>query len=189
MWHDARTQRLLAVWSVPLIVDGHRARLDGELRRFPAPSLWLWLGALACLLAGGAAPLLVRRRDLARAEATAFALVAAGASVVIVFAFALDSYASPGTWIVGFDAIAFSRSGSGCCCGPENPNVGAAIGVGLVAVAVGLLNGAVFLHPVVLAILPGTIIRLLVVAAIGAGLSAAALGCADHAVIATPARD
>lgn len=57
------------------------------------------------------------------------------------------------------------------------------------ALAVGLLNGAVFLHPVVLAILPGTIIRLLVVAAIGAGLSAAALGCADHAVIATPARD
>jgi len=99
IWHDARTQGLPAgvdhgVLSVPLIVDGHRARLDGELRRFPAPSLWLWLGALACVLAGGAAPMLLGRRDLARAEAKVVALVAAGASVVIAFAFALDSYAS-----------------------------------------------------------------------------------------------
>ena len=38
------------------------------------------------------------------------------------------------------------------------------------------LNGAVFLHPVVLAILPGALMRVAGIAAIGAGVSAAALG-------------
>jgi hypothetical protein len=48
------------------------------------------------LLAAGAAPLLLRRGDFARAGAMSFALVAAGASVVIAFAFALDAYAFAG---------------------------------------------------------------------------------------------
>ena len=53
--------------------------------------------------------------------------------------------------------------------GPRHLHVAAAIWVGLVSVALGLLDGAVFLHPIVLAILPGTVIRLLVVTAVGAG--------------------
>ena len=70
IWPDARSQGLpsgvsLGLWSVPLIVDGRPARLEGELRRFPAPSLWLWLGILAFILAAGMFPLVLRRRDLA----------------------------------------------------------------------------------------------------------------------------
>jgi hypothetical protein len=57
--------------------------------------------------------------------------------------------------------------------GPENLQLGAAIGLGVVGLAVGLLNGAVFLHAIVLAILPGTITRLAVVVATGSGGSGA----------------
>ncbi len=186
VWHDGRAQGLPAgvdrgVWKVPLIVDRHRTWLEGELQRFGAPDLWLWLGVLACLLVAGGLPLAARRRDLARRAARGCALVAAGASVLLALAFALDSYASPGTWIEGFDAIAFLAVGLWAMVrGPENLRLAGALGMGLVSLAIGLLDGAVFLHPIVLAILPGTIIRLLAVTAIGAGLSAAALGVAFY---------
>jgi hypothetical protein len=166
------------MWTVPLIVDGHSERLEGEMWRFAAPSIWVWLGVLACLLAAAVGPLLLRARDHARGAAKRFAAVAAGASAIVVVAFALDAYASPGTWIEGFDAIAFVAVGVWAMLrAPEHLRLAGAIGVGLVGLAVGLLAGPVFLHPIVLAVLPGTVVRLLVVAAIGAGLSAAVLGC------------
>jgi hypothetical protein len=65
--------------------------------------------------------------------------------------------------------------------GPEHWHVAAAIGLGLVALAVGLLDGAIFFHPVVLAILPATAIRVFDVVAIGAGLDALALGSLIYA--------
>lgn len=195
VWHDARVQGLPSgidhgAWSVPLIVDGRLVRLKGELRRFAAPSLFLWFGVLACVIAAGAVPLLLRRRDLARAGAIGFAVLGTAASVVIALAFALDSYASPGTWIEGLDAIAFLAVGVGVLLqGPDDLHVGAAIGLGLVALAVGLLDGAVFLHAIALAILPGTVVRLIDVAAIGAGLNAGILGCMFYAETANPKRD
>jgi hypothetical protein len=96
---------------------------------------------------------------------------------VILMAFALDPYASPGTWIEGLDAIAFLAVGVWVLFrGPAQWRVAGAIGTGLVALAVGLLEGPIFLHPVVLAILPATAVRFAGILAIGAGLSAAALG-------------
>lgn len=186
VWHDARALGLPSglnrgAWSVPLIVDGRHGRLAGYLIRFPKPSLWLWLGMLVALFAAGAWPLLGRRRRLMLAGAVGCASTAAAASAIIALAFALDTYASPGTWIEGLDEIAFLAVGLGLVrWGPQNMQVGAAIGSGLVAVAVGLSKGAVFFHPIVLAILPGTLMRLLVVAAIGGGLAAAVLGCIFH---------
>lgn len=192
VWHDARVQGLPpgvahGGWSVPLVVDGRRARLEGYLTRFPAPSLWPWLGMLACLLGAGASPLLLHRRELVRAGAIGCAFFAIAASVVIALAFALDTYASAGTWIEGLDEIAFLAVGLGVLLrGPENLHVGAAIGSGLVGLAVGLSKGAIFLHPIVLASLPSTVTRLVVIAAIGAGLSAAALGCMCYVETAAP---
>jgi hypothetical protein len=182
VWHDSRVQGLPSgvdhgVWTVPLIVDGRRASLHGELRRFPAPPLWLWLAVLACWPAAASPLLLRRRRDLALRAATGFAWIAAIAATLIALAFALDPYASPGTWIEGLDAIAFLAVGVGVMLrGPQNLHLAAAIWVALVSLAVGLLEGAIFLHPIVLAILPGTIMRILVITAIGAALNAAALG-------------
>ena len=65
--------------------------------------------------------------------------------------------------------------------GPERWRVAGAVGAGLVALAVGLLEAAVFLHPIVLAILPAVAARLACVVAIGAGLDAAALGALFYA--------
>jgi hypothetical protein len=182
VWHDARVQGLpvgLAegVWRVPLVVDGRNAVMSGELHRYADPPLWLWLAALACWLAAAALPLVGHRRDVVRPLAIALALIAAGAATVVALAFALDAYASPGTWIVGVDVIIFLAVGVGVMRrGPRHLHVAAAIWVGLVSVALGLLDGAVVLHPIVLAVLPGTVMRLLVVTAIGAGASAAVLG-------------
>ena len=144
-----------------------RAGTRGGPRNVERPALLLvWFAICACLLAAGASPLLLRHRDLVRSAAIGFAVAAAAASVVIAFAFAFDAYASPGTWIEAADELAFLTAGLGV-----------------------LLRGPVFLHPIVLAALPATVVRLLVVAAIGCGLNAAALGCVFYAEIATPARE
>ncbi len=182
IWQDARAQGLppgmsKGTWSVPLIVDGRAARLTGELQRFPAPVLWPWVAMLACLLAIGALPPVLRGRELAASAAIGFGAVAALAATVILVAFALDAYASPGTWIVAVDAIVFLGIGAWTLLrGPERWRVAGAIGLGLVALAVGLLEGAIFLHPIVLAVLPGDAMRFFDIVVIGAGLAAAGLG-------------
>ncbi|MGH2895420.1 MAG: hypothetical protein ACRDPM_19445, partial [Solirubrobacteraceae bacterium] len=97
----------------------------------------------------------------------------------------------PGTWIVGVDVIIFLAVGVGVMRrGPRHLHVAAAIWVGLVSLALALLDGAVFLHPIVLAILPGTVMRLLVVTALGAGAAAAVLGSTLFSeIMAVPAAD
>jgi len=182
IWPDARSQGLppgtsRGPWSVPLIVDGRPARLEGELRRFPAPPLGLWLGVLAFILGAGALPIALGRRDLAGPASVWLGAVAACACCVVLVAFALDAYASPGTWIEAVDAIAFIGVGAWALWrAPEQWHFAGAIGLGLVALAVGLLEGAVFLHPVVLAVLPGTATRLADILAVGAGVLAAVFG-------------
>jgi hypothetical protein len=186
-WHDSRVQRLPAgvdrgTWTVPLTVDGRPARLTGELVRHARPSLALWLALLLGICALGALPLLLHRRELVPRAATALAIAAAAASIVAELALAFDGYASPGTWIEAVDSIVFLVVGLGLLFrGPENLRMGGAVGVGLVSLAVGLLDGAVFLHPIVLAVLPGTIVRLAVAIAVGAGLGAGVLGCLHYA--------
>jgi hypothetical protein len=195
VWHDARVQGLPpgvdhGVWTVPLIVDGRRASLQGGLRRYPAPPLWAWFAVLAVWLTAGGTALRRRDRDLVRPAAIGFAYIAAAATTVVVLAFAFDAYASPGTWIEGLDAIAFIAVGVGILLrGPRNLHVAAAIWVGLIAVAVALLEGPIFLHPVVLAVLPGTVMRILVTAALGAGVNASVLGALRFSEITDAVRD
>jgi len=180
IWRDARSQGLApgvdrGTWSVPMIVDGNRAQLGGLLRRYPTPALWPWLAVLGCFGASGAV-LLMGRRRLA-AAAIWLAVAAAGASVIVAVVFALDAYASPGTWIAGFDEIFFIAIGIGVLLrGPPRWHLPAAIGLGLLAAAVGISKGQIFFHPLVLAVVPGSVVRLLAIVAIGAGFAAAALG-------------
>ena len=175
---------------MPLVIDGRAGALRGELRRFSAPVVWVWLTVLAAWLAAGVAPMLHRWRSLVRPVAIVLGVLAAAAAAVTVAALALDPYASPGTWIEGLDVLVFLAVGVGLLLrGPRNLHVAAAIWLGLVSGAVGLLEGAVFLHPIVLAILPGTIMRLLVVTALGAGAGAAALGSTLFGAIAEAMRD
>jgi hypothetical protein len=78
IWHDARElarDQERRAWAVPLVVDGRRARLEGEIWRVRAPSPWPWLSVglpfvaltgllLAChrRLLGSAAVVLGQRR-------------------------------------------------------------------------------------------------------------------------------
>ena len=127
-------------------------------------------------------PRLLHRRELVPRAATALAIAAAAASIAVELALAFDAYASPGTWIEAVDSIVFLVVGLGILFrGPEHLRMGGAVGVGLVSLAVGLLDGAVLLHPIVLAVLPGTIVRLAVAIAVGAGLGAGVLGCLQYA--------
>ncbi len=187
VWQDSRAQGLLpdadrGEWKVPLVVDGRRSTLRGALQRFPPPTLWPWLAGLAALLGAGAAPLLLRRRDLIGVASSGFAVAASAAAILLMIAFALDAYASPGTWIEGLDATVFLGVGIWVLFrGPERWCIAGAVGTGLVALAVGLLDGAVFLHPIALAILPAAVVRSMGLVAVGAGLDAAALGALFYA--------
>ena len=195
VWHDARVQGLppgvdIGYWNVPMLIDGHRGGIRGELRRFPDPSPWVWLAFLAAWLGLGVPPLVTRGGDQARRGAMVFALIATAAAALTAMAFALDAYASPGTWIEALDVMAFLAVGLAIMWrGPRNLHVAAAIWVGLVSAAVGLLDGPVFLHPIVLAVLPATTMRLLVATALGAGLSAAAIASTQFSQIAEAVRD
>ena len=195
IWHDARVQGLPADvnagrWSVPLIIDGRRGALRGGLRRFADPPLWLWLTVLAMWLAAGAVPLLPGRRTGARDVPIVFAVIAATASAVTVVSLALDAYASPGTWIEGVDVLVFLAVGVAILWrGARNLHIAAAIWLGLVSAAVGLLEGPVFLHPIVLAVLPGTVMRLLVITALGAGVVAAVIASTMFGEIAEAVRE
>ena len=185
-WQDARARSLppgvpTGTWHVPLLVDGTPSRLTGELHRFSGPSLWPWLAILGGFIASGVALLRFRRNLLARA-AIAFACIAAIASVTVAVAFALDAYASPGTWIAGVDEVVFIAVGAYVLRrGPRHLVIAAAVGLGLLGLAIGVSKGAIFLHPIVLSVLPGTVTRIVVTIAIGAGITGGVLGCALYA--------
>jgi hypothetical protein len=185
-WRDSRAQGLapgvnFGQWHVPIVVDGRRTVLAGTLRRYPKPPLWPWLVLLGAFIAGSAGIALGRRDHAIRSAAVALALASAASSVLTAVVFSLDAYASPGTWIASFDEIFFALVGLWALSrGPARWRIPAAIGLGLLSIAVGISKGAIFVHPIVLAIVPGTVARILVTIAIGGGLAAAALGGATY---------
>ena len=186
IWRDGRVQALPAgvnagSWRVPLLVDGRRSELDGSLRRLPKPVLWPWLATLGVSLAAVVLLLLRRPIEDAGRLAASLALVASAASFVVAVAFSFDAYASPGTWIASVDELFFLAIGVWFLLrGPERWRGFAAIGVGLLAAAVGISKGAIFFHPIVLAVLPGTVTRLAVIIAVDGGLAAAILAGASY---------
>ena len=184
VWHDARVQGLppgaeRGAWSVPLVVDGRPVRLTGELVRELRPAVWPWpVGAAVCAALMLVFALLGRAM---RVGSIVFAVAASIAAALTALGFALDTYASPGTWIAGLDELAFIAVGLGVLVwGPRPAQAPATIGLGLLAAAVGVSKGAVFLHPIVLSLLVGVAARLFVAISIGAGVAAAVLGGASY---------
>lgn len=142
------------------MVDGHQAILQGVLRRLPAPAWWPWVLTLGVLLLAGVLPVRLGRRDLIEVMAIGAAAVVACAAIAIMLAFSLDTYASPGTWIGAVNTVAGIAVGVGVLvAGPRRWRTAAAGGIGVLGLAVGLLEGAVFLHPIVLSVLPSAAIR------------------------------
>jgi hypothetical protein len=169
VWHDVRTSN--ARWTVPISVDGRHSAITGTTTKLPHPALWPWLVLLA--LSGLAA---------LRMSPAALGTIAAAAGVVAAAAFALDAYASPGTWIESVDEIFFIVAGLGVLrWGPPVARLPSAMWLGLVAVAIGLSKGPIFFHAIVLAVLPASPVRGLTTIAIGAGTAAAVAGCVVYA--------
>jgi hypothetical protein len=185
IWPDSRSQGLppgvsVGTFHVPMLVDGRRTVLAGVLHRFPAPAVVPWVVALLALWLAAVGIVLVRGGRLAGRAAVGFALAASIASVIVVMAFVFDAYASVGTWIEGFDLVVFLGVGLWVLLrGPSRWHMAAVIGLGLVSLGVGLIDGAVFFHPIVLAVFPATAVRVFALVAIGAGSDAAALGCLE----------
>jgi hypothetical protein len=78
LWHDARVRGLppgldRGRWTIPLLVDGRRTRLAGELVRVEAPPIWPWL-ALGLPFVAATALVLVRRALLERSAVVLGAL-------------------------------------------------------------------------------------------------------------------
>ena len=192
VWHDPRLQGLppgvpRARWRVPVIVDHRRTAVAGFIWRRRRPSIWSWLAAVCGTAAVAVA--LGARVAAARLEriCVGLALLSVGAALLAVAGFALGAYASPGTWLAGANETAFALVGIGVLLrGPRRFRAAAAAGLGLLGLAVGLSLGSIYLHAIVLSVLPAQLVRGAVGVAIGAGLAASILGIVAHERLGEP---
>jgi hypothetical protein len=153
-WHDHRLAPPRAAqtgvvgrWSVPILVNGNRAAIEGTFVRVRRPRWWVW-GLVAVALAAALAGI-ARWRPPTRPRL----LVAAGALA------SLGALASASSFATG-------RRG-------WRPWLGAATGV--VCVAFSLSAISVFGHGYVISTLPPTLTRLCVLFAVVAGAATAVL--------------
>lgn len=181
IWHDVRVRGLPAGvergrWSVPLLVDGTRAELTGEVSRPPRPPVWPWL-AVGAVFAAASVLLVVRRRPGGlRTAAAVLGWIAAASTLIVTCGFAASATASEGTWVESGNEILFVLLGAGfLVAGSADTRALAGGALGLLALAVGLKSLPVLLHGVVLSGLPGNVARSAVVLAISAGAAAAAV--------------
>jgi hypothetical protein len=179
-WHDARVRGLppeidRGRWTIPLLVDGRRARLAGELVRVDAPPLWPWLALGLPFVAGTAVAL--RRRAALERSAIALGVLAGAATLVTAAAFAFASNASEGRWVEAGNEAVFALVGLAVVArGSRDARKIAAGALGLLALATALTKVPVFLHGVVLSALPATPARAAVALTIWIGATATALG-------------
>jgi hypothetical protein len=181
VWHDARVRGIpprvtRRHWTVPLLVDGERASIGGELIRVERPSTlpWFALGAISAIVV---AFVLARRRPLLRAATTVLGLVAAAATVVTAADFAFASSANEGAWVEGANELVFVLVGLAFVIwGSSDTRALAGGALGLLALAVGLSKLPALLHGIVLSALPGQLSRTAVAVAICAGGAAVVLG-------------
>jgi hypothetical protein len=185
-WHDVRlrlthvigtTEARHGRWAVPLVVDGRRSKIGGEITRARTPSAWPWI-VLGALFAVAVAVLLARRSiELVRSAAALLGWIAAIATLTAAIGFAASSTASEGIWVEAANEILLALVGMGFLLrGSRDARALAGGLLGLLALAVGLTKLPVLTHGIVLSALPGQLARLAVVVAISAGAAAAILG-------------
>jgi hypothetical protein len=180
VWHDARVRGLPAGidrgrWAIPLLVDGRRARLAGELGRVDAPPIWPWV-ALGIPFVAVTLLAFLRRRVLERST-VALGVLAGTATLVTAAAFAFASNASAGRWVEAGNEAVFALVGLAVVArGSRDARVIAAGALGLLALAAASTKLPVFLHGVVLSALPATPARAAVALTVWIGAAATALG-------------
>jgi hypothetical protein len=182
VWHDSRLRGLAQGverrrWTIPLIVDGRRTQLEGELSRVKASPVWPWMALGVPFLLVTVLLLVVRPMHWVRVGAVAFGLGAAVGIVATGAGFALDSYASEGKWVEAANELVFALVGV-LVVVRGNPDTRAIAGgaLGLLGLGVGLSKLPVFLHGLVLSVLPSNVTRAVVALTIAAGAAATCLG-------------
>jgi len=182
VWHDARVRGLppgvaRRRWTIPLVVDGRRVRLQGDLWRVNAPAAWLWALLGIPFLAVVALLLAARPMRWVRAGAVGFGLAAAVGLVATGAGFAFDSYASEGKWVEAANELVFAIVGM-LVVVRGKPDTRAITGgaLGLLGMAVGLSKLPVFFHGGVLSVVPSNLARAVVAFTIAAGAAATCLG-------------
>jgi len=180
-WHDNRVRALppgidRARWQIPLLVDGRRVSLQGELWRVREPAWWPWLliglpFVLVSLL------VFFRRRPAVSSAAAAFGLLAAAGLVASGAGLAFDTYASTGKWIALGNELALAVAGVAVIA------IGTRVARGLAGGALGLLGLAavaltfpVLLHGVVLSVFPATVARVVLALTLWSAVAATAFG-------------
>jgi hypothetical protein len=182
VWHDRRLRGLPAGvdrkrWSIPLVVDGRPAQLAGELERVERPPVWPWIVLGLPFVLVTALLLLRRRMYRVRAGAVTLGVISAVGMLATGAGFALDSYASGGKWVAAANELVFALVGIAFVArGSRQVKAIAGGALGFLGLGVGLSKIPVFLHGVVLSVVPGTIARLIVSVTISAGAAATALG-------------
>jgi hypothetical protein len=180
-WADARAWapssalhgRALVRWSVPLVVNGRRTVIDGELTRVARPPLWPWLVVLAVPLL--AAAVAARRKRWLWACATVMAAVAGLATLADLSGFALGGLpVAADRWLLFAVEVGLTVVALGFLMRPKARFLAVA-GLAAFAVLQALSELAVFRHGVVVSGLPATAVRLAAALGLGAGLGAAGL--------------
>jgi hypothetical protein len=181
-WHDVRVRELAPWlrrrrWSVPVLVDGRQVELSGAVWRVPAPAPWSWLAEGLPFAALAALLLIFRPAQLLETAATALGALAAVTMLVTMAGFALDPYASPGTWIEGGNEAALALAGFVFMArAAPQPRAICGGALGALAFTAGAIKVPVLLHGVVLSVLPRAAARTGVTLMIAAGAAATAVG-------------
>ena len=158
---------------MPVVVDGQRTEIRGELRRAAKPPLWPWivLGALPLLAAAAAA----RRKRWLWAGATGLAALAGLATVAALGGFATAGLpVSADRWTLLAVEIALTLVAIGLLR-HRRARLVAVAALAAFAVLQALSELAVFRHGVVVSGLPAGAVRAAAALALGAGLGAGAL--------------
>jgi hypothetical protein len=182
IWHDARLRGLppgveRGRWTIPLVLDGRRVGLTGELVRVSRPATWGWFLLGVPFVVGAAVLLSRRRRPELRIGAVAFGLAATACMLVADAAFVFDTYASEGKWLEFGNVLVFGLVGAAFAVrGPLQGRAVAGGVLGLLALSIGLSHIPVFLHGLVLSGLGGGLTRTVVALTIWLGAAATVVG-------------
>ncbi len=180
-WADSRSWapasalhgRAVVRWSVPVVVDGRRVAIEGELTHVASPPLWPWLVLAALPLL--AAAIAVRSKRWVWATATGLAALAGLATLADLSGFARGGLAvSADRWLLFAFEVALLVVALGLLARPRARLIAIAA-IAAFAVLQALSEIAVFRHGVVVSGLPATAVRMAAALALGAGLGAASL--------------
>jgi hypothetical protein len=174
-WHDGRLRRLppdvaQGAWSIPLVVDGERVLLQGEVRRVQPPALAPWLALAGAFLVVTALLVAARRRVRLENAVVALAVLTAVATIAAAAGFAVAGEAAAATWVESANEIVLAAAGLAVIAfGTAQARIAVSALLGLLGITTALLQLEVLRHGVVLAAPPADATRAAVVVALAAG--------------------